>query len=372
MADQSAVQDQTGKVVSQVGQHVGRLLTEQKNRAANGLHRVADVLRDKARDLGQENDVGGQIAHYTNRAAVRMDSIATYMDGTDLSTMLRDAGRFARRPEVLVVGTIVTGLLVARVFKARRDARKPWWSAPRRWDHALQKGAQAMSSATLQKGAQVVMSSATDTLTDTLRRGAGVRDLSSLSSKTLPGSGLGKYLAMVGDRVVDHVAGGRMKATTLLKQDHAAVKKLLAEFGRTTARAAKRRQALIDEIAQELDIHSTIEEEIFYPAVKKVRGGQSLVSEAKSEHQKVDSLVAEAQGMSMETDEVVQKVTELRDAVVHHATEEEREMFPVAEDGLGEQLQELGQELAARKRELKTSRFQQAKRAVKKALRKTA
>ena len=360
MADQSAIRDQTGEVVSQVGQHVSRLLTEQKNRAANRLHRVAEVLRDKARDLGQENDVGGQIAHYTNRAAARMDSIATYMDGTDLSTMLRDAGRFARRPEVLVVGTIVTGLLVAHVLKVRREARKPWWSTPpRRWDHALQKGARAMSSAT-------------DTLTDTLGRGSGVRDLSSLSSKTFPGSGLGKYLAIVGDRLGDHVAGGSMKATTLLKQDHAAVKKLLAEFGRTTARAAKRRQALIDEIAQELDIHSTIEEEIFYPAVKKVRGGQSLVSEAKSEHQKVDSLVAEAQGMSMETDEVVQKVKELRDAVLHHATEEEREMFPVAEDGLGEQLQKLGQELGARKRELKNSRFQQAKRAVKKALRKTA
>jgi hemerythrin superfamily protein len=103
-----------------------------------------------------------------------------------------------------------------------------------------------------------------------------------------------------------------------------------------------------------------------------VRGGQSLVNEAKSEHKKVDSLVAEAQGMSMETDQVVQKVKELRAAVVHHATEEEREMFPLAEDGLGERLEELGEQLAARKRELETSRLRKAKRAVKKALRKTA
>ena len=265
MADQSAVRDQTGKVVSQVGRHVGRLLTERKDRAADGLHRVADVLRAKARDLGQHNGGGGQIAHYTNRAALRMDSMATYMRGTDLSTMLRDAGRFARRPEVVVVGTIVTGLLVARVLKARREAAKPWWSARGRWDHALPKGTQATSAAMLQKGAHV-MSSAADTLADALRRGAGARDLSSLSSKTSSGSGLGKYLAIVGDRLVDRVAGENMKATTLLKRDHAAVKKLLADFGRTTARAAKRRQALIDEIAQELDIHSTIEEEIFYPA----------------------------------------------------------------------------------------------------------
>jgi len=161
-----------------------------------------------------------------------------------------------------------------------------------------------------------------------------------------------------------------MKATTLLKTDHAAVKKLFADFSRTTARAPGRRQELIDKIAQELEIHSTIEEEVFYPAVKNVRGGQSLVSEAESEHKTVDALVAEAQGMSMETDEVVQKVKELRDAVVHHATEEEGEMFPVAEKGLGEQLMELGEQMAARKRELATSRVQKAKRVLKKAVRK--
>ena len=163
-----------------------------------------------------------------------------------------------------------------------------------------------------------------------------------------------------------------MKATALLKKDHAAVKKLLSDFSRTTARAPRRRQALIDKIAQELEIHSRIEEELFYPAVKNVRGGESLVDEAESEHKKVDTLVAGAQGMSMDTDEVVQKVKELRDAVVHHATEEEGEMFPVAEKGLGQQLMELGERMAARKKELATSGVQKAKRVLKKAVRKIA
>jgi hypothetical protein len=44
-----------------------------------------------------------------------------------------------------------------------------------------------------------------------------------------------------------------MKATTLLKNDHAAVKKLFEDFRRTTARAPRRRQELIDKIAQELE-----------------------------------------------------------------------------------------------------------------------
>ena len=163
-----------------------------------------------------------------------------------------------------------------------------------------------------------------------------------------------------------------MKATALLKKDHAVVKKLLADFSRTTARAPRRRQALIDKIAQELEIHSTIEEELFYPAVKNLRGGERLVGEAESEHKEVDGLVAEAQGLSMDTDEVVQKVKELRNAVVHHATEEEGQMFPVAEKGLGQQLMELGEQMAFRKKELATSRVQKAKRVLKKAARKIA
>ena len=103
-----------------------------------------------------------------------------------------------------------------------------------------------------------------------------------------------------------------------------------------------------------------------------MRGGQSLVNEAKSEHKKVDSLVAEAQGMSMETDQVVQKVKELRAAVVHHATEEEREMFPLAEDGLGERLEELGEQFGSAEEGTGDLPPPEGQRAVKKALRKTA
>jgi len=76
-----------------------------------------------------------------------------------------------------------------------------------------------------------------------------------------------------------------MKATTLLKNDHAAVKKLLADFGRTTARAAKKRKALMDRIAQELEIHSTIEEEEM--AARKRALATSTLHKAKRAVKKV-------------------------------------------------------------------------------------
>ncbi len=83
-----------------------------------------------------------------------------------------------------------------------------------------------------------------------------------------------------------------MKATDLLKKDHNAVKKLMTEFGKTTTRARKKRQQLVDRIAQELEVHARIEEEIFYPALREREEARALVQEAEREHQQVKTCSA--------------------------------------------------------------------------------
>jgi hypothetical protein len=147
--------DQMVRLAGQAGQRVGQLMTEKKNRAADGLHRLACALRDTTQER-QDSDVGGQT--YTNRVADRMESMSAYMRRTDFSMGLRDVGQFARRrPEVVLAGTIVTGLLVATFLKVpRRRAAGPWTSAMGRWHEALQKGTQAVSAAadTLKQGAE--------------------------------------------------------------------------------------------------------------------------------------------------------------------------------------------------------------------------
>ena len=181
----SEVIAQTAKLAGQAGQQVNRLMTVQKNRAADGLHRLACALRDTTQNR-EQNDVGGEIATSTDRAAARIESMSTYMRGTDFPTMLRDAGQFARRrPEVLLAGTILTGLLVASLLKAtRRGAAERWTPATGRWHAALQKGTQAVSAAA-----------------DTLKQGAEARGLSPDSVvKTVTGSQLGKYVASAGNR----------------------------------------------------------------------------------------------------------------------------------------------------------------------------
>jgi hypothetical protein len=181
----SEVIAQTAKLAGQAGQQVNRLMTVQKNRAADGLHRLACALRDTTQNR-EQNDVGGETPTSTDRAAARIESMSTYMRGTDFPTMLRDAGQFARRrPEVLLAGTILTGLLVASLLKAaRRGAAERWTPATGRWHAALQKGTQAVSAPA-----------------DTLKRGAEARGLSPDSVvKTVTGSRLGKYVASAGNR----------------------------------------------------------------------------------------------------------------------------------------------------------------------------
>lgn len=155
----SEVIAQTARLAGQAAEQINLVMTAQKNRAANGLHRIACALRDTTEN--REQDAGGaQIATYTDRAAARIESMSTYVRGTDFPMMLRDAGHFARRrPEVLLAGTVLTGLLVASLLKAtRRGAAEPWTSATGRWYAALQKGTRAASAATdtLRQGATAI------------------------------------------------------------------------------------------------------------------------------------------------------------------------------------------------------------------------
>lgn len=84
-----------------------------------------------------------------------------------------------------------------------------------------------------------------------------------------------------------------MNAIDLLIQDHKLVKKLLEELSTTIERAVKKRAELLHRIKQALQIHTTLEEEILYPAFKQAGGKEEakMYYEAKEEHRTVDALV---------------------------------------------------------------------------------
>jgi len=83
---------------------------------ASGLHSLAGGLRNTTRNL-ERDGVRGPIAALVDRAADRIDSMSTYVRSADSHTMLRDAARLARRrPELMLAGGFVTGLLVGHYF----------------------------------------------------------------------------------------------------------------------------------------------------------------------------------------------------------------------------------------------------------------
>lgn len=145
-----------------------------------------------------------------------------------------------------------------------------------------------------------------------------------------------------------------MDAVQLLKSDHEKVKGLFKEFMETGERAIKTRQRLAEQIFLELEVHSELEEEIFYPAYKKAAAeqGEEIVAESLEEHHVVDLIIGELKALTPEDETFEPKMKVLCENVQHHIEEEESEMLSKAKRFLGGQLEPLGEEMAERKQQL--------------------
>jgi hemerythrin superfamily protein len=141
-------------------------------------------------------------------------------------------------------------------------------------------------------------------------------------------------------------------AVALLKEDHRTVEELFAKFEK--ASGDDRKKKLADEICMELTIHAMIEEEIFYPACEgKVE--EDLLSEAYVEHDGAKVLISEIEAGSPSDEYFDAKVKVLSEQIEHHVEEEEKRMeglFSQARKA-GVDMDALGEQLAARKEELK-------------------
>jgi hemerythrin-like domain-containing protein len=149
-----------------------------------------------------------------------------------------------------------------------------------------------------------------------------------------------------------------MKATQLLKHDHDTVKELFKEYEEAGDRAYSQKTDLFEEIERELTLHATIEEELFYPELQKVRSSEArdLVAEANEEHAVVKRLLAELAELDADDEQFDAKMKVMMENVKHHIKEEESELFDQAEKHLSaERLEDLGAKLESRKDALQTA-----------------
>ena len=142
-----------------------------------------------------------------------------------------------------------------------------------------------------------------------------------------------------------------MNAIELLKQDHDKVDKL---FQKVKGEQGDARE-LFEKIRMELEVHTQIEEQVFYPYL--IENGdeelQTLTKEGLQEHHQAKILLREIENLTDDSETLDPKLQVLMEDITHHVQEEEGEMFPMVQEQFdANALNELGEELQEMKDQL--------------------
>lgn len=142
-----------------------------------------------------------------------------------------------------------------------------------------------------------------------------------------------------------------MDAIELLKADHREVEGWFEDF--ETTESAPKKKKLAAQICKALRVHTQIEAEIFYPACREAGVSEDVMDEADVEHEAAERLIEEIEAGGPGDDHWEARVTVLSEMVKHHVKEEEQRdgMFARAKRA-DIDLEELGEELKARKADL--------------------
>ena len=144
-------------------------------------------------------------------------------------------------------------------------------------------------------------------------------------------------------------------AIALLKTDHRKVKNLFARY--ESAGNFRTKHLLAEQVFTELELHTHLEEHVFYPAYAEMTGknGTQLVADSRLAHEHVRELMSALQGIDLDEAAFEVKFHELMGIVREHVAEEENAMFPEAEQILADQLEDLMDHMVELKQQLTTS-----------------
>lgn len=140
-------------------------------------------------------------------------------------------------------------------------------------------------------------------------------------------------------------------ATKLLAADHRTVEKLFEDYEK--AKGASRKEKLVGQICTELKIHTIIEEQLFYPALRgKIE--DDMLDEAVVEHDGAKVLVNDLETAEPNEEYYDAKVKVLQEQIEHHVKEEEKERDSIFAQARKSDvdLKDLGRRMAERKQEL--------------------
>lgn len=142
-------------------------------------------------------------------------------------------------------------------------------------------------------------------------------------------------------------------ATNLIRLDHMQVVSAFHQYETQLSQRLKR--GIADSICLALELHTQVEEEIFYPVLRLVFD-DDLVRKSPVEHDEMRTLIARLRQMVTSDPMFDETFFDLMRLVLHHVADEEASLLPAAERLIPEQLQDLGARMARRRLELTARR----------------
>ncbi|HWP43129.1 MAG TPA: hemerythrin domain-containing protein [Blastocatellia bacterium] len=137
-----------------------------------------------------------------------------------------------------------------------------------------------------------------------------------------------------------------MNVLEFLKQDHQEAMNMMQQIEKANVGGQKAKMDLFNQLKSALTLHTSMEEQIFYPELENYQETRDLVREAYSEHQQVKDMLSEISGISASDEEFLSMIAELRESVQHHVREEEDEIFPQVRQILDQkQLNDMGRRM---------------------------
>ena len=167
--------------------------------------------------------------------------------------------------------------------------------------------------------------------------------------------------------LVKSIVDRKLDATELLIQDHLKVESLFIQIKFLNQVAPripskrmelkKRREDLFEQIRNELEKHTAAEESVFYPECEKHENLKAIINESYEEHKQVKTLLKDMDGLSVDNETFVAKLTLLIENVSHHVNEEEEQLFPKVRNTLSHsKLEKLGGQMRTLMRTKKKSK----------------
>jgi hemerythrin superfamily protein len=141
--------------------------------------------------------------------------------------------------------------------------------------------------------------------------------------------------------------------TDMIRFDHSHVMVTFHQYTRDKRPSVKK--ALAETICDALEIHATLEEEIFYPAMRPRAADQKVMDKSEPEHMEMRRVIDELRRTDPRDSRHDDLVFELMRDVVHHVADEETVLLPEAEQVMTkDRLSELGTEMTKRRLQLVT------------------